>query len=377
MTKTISFPAIDFPTDYASILQRIDAVDVNRYGKSRNFLNGAVSYLSPYISRGVISTKQVYEAMQAKGLRLYEMEKWASELAWRDYFQQVWKNIDDRLFTDIKQMQPDVLYRRLPQALMQASTGIEAIDEGIEHLKKTGYMHNHMRMYLAGMVCNVGRYHWLQPAQWMYYHLLDGDLASNYCSWQWVAGAFSSKKYYCNQENINKYTGSTQLNSFLDTNYEMLVDLPVPDSLKAQSAIDYSTTLPAREAIQINPAWPTLLYNSYNLDPLWRSHENANRILLLEPSHFSKFPVSEKVMQFILDLAKNISGIQVYTGEVQDLIKTAGIDDAAIHKQIISKEHPAFIHYPGIKDARDWMATQVQGYYPGFFNYWKKVSKYL
>jgi len=31
-------------------------------------------------------------------------------------------------------------------------------------------------------------------------HLLDGDAASNVCSWQWVAGTFSSKKYFCNQE---------------------------------------------------------------------------------------------------------------------------------------------------------------------------------
>jgi len=81
-----------FPTDYTSILQRIDAVDPVRYGKTRNYINGAVSYLSPYISRGVISTRQVYEAFVAKGYSLYQMEKWVSELAWRDYFQQVWKH---------------------------------------------------------------------------------------------------------------------------------------------------------------------------------------------------------------------------------------------------------------------------------------------
>ncbi|MEO5685193.1 MAG: FAD-binding domain-containing protein [Chitinophagaceae bacterium] len=65
-----------------------------------------------------------------------------------------------------------------------AKTGITAIDEQITLLYETGYMHNPVRMYLAGITCNIGKAHWLQPARWMYYHLLDGDLASNSLSWQ-------------------------------------------------------------------------------------------------------------------------------------------------------------------------------------------------
>ena len=46
-----------FPSTYAEILQRIRAIDPVKYGSSRNYINGAVTYLSPYISRGMISTK--------------------------------------------------------------------------------------------------------------------------------------------------------------------------------------------------------------------------------------------------------------------------------------------------------------------------------
>ena len=98
---------------------------------------------------------------------------------------------------------------------MEAKTGIQAIDKSIESLFETGYMHNHSRLYLATLTCNIGKSYWLHPAKWMYYHLLDGDWASNACSWQWVAGANSSKKYFANQENINKYTASKQLNPFM------------------------------------------------------------------------------------------------------------------------------------------------------------------
>lgn len=364
-----------FPTNYSSILQRIDAVDPVRYGKTRNYINGAVSYLSPYISRGVISTRQVYEAFVKKGYSLYQMEKWVSELAWRDYFQQVWKHQGKGIFTDLKQPQPDVQFHHLPTALANATTGIHAIDEGLWQLQQTGYMHNHLRMYTASVICNIGRCHWRQPAEWFYYHLLDGDLASNHCSWQWVAGSFSSKKYYCNQENINKYTGSMQRGSFLDTSYDHLPDMPVPEALQTAANIKLQTVLPKMQPIELDASLPTLLYNSYNLDPQWRSQQRANRILLLEPSHFAQYPVNEKVLQFILDLSKNIPGIQVFTGELHDLYQQHNL--SATSHSFYSKEHPAFTHYPGQKDARDWLAPQVQGYFPSFFNYWKKVSRHL
>jgi len=50
-----------FPTDYKEILKRIEGIDPIAYGRSRNFIDGAVTYLSPYISRGVISTRFVME----------------------------------------------------------------------------------------------------------------------------------------------------------------------------------------------------------------------------------------------------------------------------------------------------------------------------
>ena len=48
-----------FSTDYDSIIDKINAIHPEKYSKTRNFLNGEVTYLSPYISRGVLSTKQV------------------------------------------------------------------------------------------------------------------------------------------------------------------------------------------------------------------------------------------------------------------------------------------------------------------------------
>jgi deoxyribodipyrimidine photo-lyase len=361
-----------FPNSYQLILERINRINPVKYAKTRNFLNGDVTYLSAYIARGVISVRQIKDAVLQKGYKPYEIEKFLQELAWREYYQRVWQVKKEELFTDLKQPQPDFLHHQIPTTIVNASTGIKVIDDQINDFYGSGYLHNHIRMYLAAMVCNNAKSHWLTPARWMYYHLLDGDLASNSCSWQWVAGSFSSKKYYCNQENINKYTSSNQRHTFLDASYEHIATMPVPNALEATTTLDLKTILPQTEVPTLDTSKPTLLYNSYNLDPLWRATENVNRVLLLESSHFNQYPLSEKVIDFIISLSKNIDGIIMYAGEVDVLTKQYENADLKISNTFFSKEHPAFEYYPGIKDSRDWMFPNTEGYYPSFFSFWKK-----
>ena len=366
-----------FPTEYPNILERINNINPIKYATTRNFINGQITYLSPYISRGVISTKQVLDAVVNKNNNVFACEKLIQELSWREYYQRVWQQKSHLIGEDLKQSQTEVAHHSMISNIQNANTGIDIIDKNIQSLYEQGYLHNHIRMYIAAMVCNMGKAHWAVPAKWMYYHLLDADVASNNCSWQWVAGSFSSKKYYCNQENINKYTHTHQVGTFLDKPYEALVNMPIPISLQQTHSLNLSTTLPRTQLPIIDTNLPTLIYNSYNLDPIWRKEENVNRVLLLEPSHFNKYPISEKVLAFIINLSKNIPHLQLYVGEIQDIQKIYGENVSDQTGKIISKEHPIFNHYPGIKDERDWMFPEVTGYFPSFFSFWKKCQKYL
>jgi deoxyribodipyrimidine photo-lyase len=226
-------------------------------------------------------------------------------------------------------------------------------------------------MYTASVVCNIAQSHWLHPARWMYYHLLDGDWASNACSWQWVAGANSSKKYYANQENINKYTNTNQANTFLDKPYEWFDSPDCPSQLMDTQEASLKTILPEATPLQIDQHLPTFVYNYYNLDPIWHAGEEGNRILLLEPEFFNHYPISERCMDFMLALSKNIPNVQVYVGSFEQLCHQHNL------KNIYYKEHPLNIGYAGHEDSRDWMASQLTGYYPSFFAYWKKIEKLL
>lgn len=363
--------SVTFPTDRSSIEERLSAIDPSRYGATRNFLTGAVTRLSPYIARGVITLPKVVETILDK----YPREKaWPliQQLAWREYFQRVWWKEKDNLHRDIRQPQTQVAHHELPRAIAEANTGVEVIDNSIQDLIATGYLHNHARLYLAMITCNIARAHWSIPARWMYYHLLDGDIASNTLSWQWVAGSFSPKKYFANQDNINKYSGSNQHNTVLDKSYEELMEMPVPDDMQATLVPDLHTTLPITEALQLNPQLPLLLYHAYQIDPEWFSGMEANRVLVLEPSHFQEYPVSPAVMQFILELAKElIPGIQIYVGEAKD------IPSLDAFPSVHFKDHPIAHHFPGQATAPSWMFADADYTGQGFFGYWKKCEKAL
>ncbi|GAB3009774.1 hypothetical protein GCM10027284_30330 [Cyclobacterium sediminis] len=323
--------------------------------------------MSPYISRGVISTRQVYEHIQ--GLAV-EDEKLIQELAWRDYWQQVWLAKGDAIHAELKHIQKPVSNFQVPKAIVEASTGINVVDKAIRALYETGYMHNHMRMYVASICCNMAHSHWLAPARWMYAHLLDGDIASNQLSWQWVAGAFSNKKYYANQENINQFFYSSQQGTFLDVPYESFGIMEMPEVLKETTSFEVAFCWPKRENVAVLENKPTLIYNYYNLDPEWHRRDNFQRILLLEPSHFDKYPVSHKCIDFVIGLAENIPSIQLYVGEFEELLAQIAPEN------IIYKEHPLNLHYQGHQEPREWLST-VTGYYPSFFSFWKKCKKEL
>jgi deoxyribodipyrimidine photo-lyase len=389
---------------YTALLEQIKAYHPGKYNATRNYTNGAVTNWSPYISRGLLSPVWVMEQLKSK----YHQQEWIGfmqQMAWREYFQRVWQQKGNLILEDLKSAQSKVILSSLPNPINAGNTGIQALDQAIHHLYAHGMMHNHVRMYISMLHSNIFKAAWLPGAKWMYANLLDHDPAANFLSWQWVAGTFSSKQYIANQENINKYTSTKQVGTFLDTEYEYLQTSIFDDSdtIQTNHAANWPNPLDQKFDIdtkailknieksnqsnifvinQVLLDQPFCIYNSFNLDPLWHADEDVHRILLLEPHHFEQFPVTEKVVQFIIDLAStNIPGIQIFIGNYEALIQA--IQSKAIKRNqninplIYFKEHPTTLHYKGLQEARDWLFPDVNGYFPSFFGYWKKCERYL
>lgn len=217
-----------FPPTLAAAEWHIRAVRPSDYATTRNNLDGAVTRLSPYITHGLVTLPHVLSGVASQHT-LHLQHRFVQELGWREFFQHVWQHRGDEIFHSLHVGPlPDSAYSvELPTDIRTAHTGVPVIDQAVQTLYTTGYLHNHARMWLAGYIVHLRKTHWRTGADWMYAHLLDGDLASNHLSWQWIAGTASSKPYLFNADNVARFAPSAwhSPGTVLDTSYEALDDI--------------------------------------------------------------------------------------------------------------------------------------------------------
>ena len=220
-----------FEPSHQAALSRLGEIEPASYARSRNALDGAVTGLSPYFTHGLLSLPDAARTIRKHHTLGFD-DKLVFEFGWREFFQHVWghqKN-PDAILQDMHGTLPwhGAYADNLPSDIREGCTGVPAIDNSVRILYATGYLHNHARMWLASYVVHVRKVHWRAGADWLYGHLLDGDLPSNHLSWQWVAGSFSSKPYLFNAENVVKYApaGARQAwdcsGTVIDQSYEAL-----------------------------------------------------------------------------------------------------------------------------------------------------------
>ncbi len=239
------FGTPDFEPTLAAAQARLAAVRPGEYARSRNAIDGAVTRLSPYITHGYFSLPQVLAGVRQK-YRLDAQHKFVYELGWREFFHHVWQNHGNGIFESLHEgVLPDAAYgRELPDDIRHGATGVPVIDCAVRQLYATGYLHNHARMWLASYVVHLRKVHWKTGADWLYQHLLDGDLASNHLSWQWVAATGSHKPYLFNAENVARYAPPAwhSPGTVVDTSYEALDALarhprPAPGGARGLDAV--------------------------------------------------------------------------------------------------------------------------------------------
>jgi deoxyribodipyrimidine photo-lyase len=213
----------DFPPTREAALARLAAVDPAGYVRRRNYLDGPVTRLSPYLSHGILELPEALQRLRTRS-PLPLQHKLVFEFAWREYFQHVWRHLGEGILENVRPAVTAAPYgQSLPADIVAARTGVPVIDASVRELYATGYLHNHARMWLASYVVHVRKVHWRAGADWMYGHLLDGDLASNHLSWQWVAGSFSAKPYLFNAANVAEYAPAlASPGTAIDCGYEQL-----------------------------------------------------------------------------------------------------------------------------------------------------------
>ena len=140
---------------------RLDTFNPDGYANSRNYLDGNVSYLSPYLRYGVLSLAEVRDAVLAQIDKRHKVEKFINELGWRDYYQRVYAKVGDSIWQDREPYKTGFdaadYIADLPDDIRMGTTECSAINAFCCQLVETGYLHNHARMYLAAYVVHWRR----------------------------------------------------------------------------------------------------------------------------------------------------------------------------------------------------------------------------
>ena len=170
---------------------------VNDYPKGRDYpARNVTSQLSPHLRFGEISPRHVWHAAGAFAHVHPEgasaVEKFLSELAWRDFSYHQLYHRDDIAKVPMQAKYGDLKWRHAPaqlKAWQAGQTGIPIVDAGMRELWETRYMHNRVRMLVASFLTKNLLIDWREGEYWFWDCLVDADDANNPASWQWVAGS--------------------------------------------------------------------------------------------------------------------------------------------------------------------------------------------
>lgn len=162
------------------------------YGERRNLpAEPATSRLSPHLRWGEISPKRIVAETLAADLAKDDSDKFLSEVGWREFAYGLLFQNPTMGTVSLQEKFEAFPWRDAPddlQAWKRGETGYPIVDAGMRELRRTGYMHNRVRMITASFLVKHLLIDWREGEKWFWECLLDADPANNTASWQWVAG---------------------------------------------------------------------------------------------------------------------------------------------------------------------------------------------
>ena len=310
----------DFAGGRGAALKKLQAVDAVAYNKNRNFLNGAVTHLSPYFRHGSITLPEAFEDIKKRFGA--DAEKLLFELAWRDYWRRVWYAEGDAIFSEMEPPKVAISHAPLNDFVLQGKTGLPCMDGFIDDLLRTGYVHNHGRMWLASYIVHHLKMDWRQAADWFAAHLLDGDSASNHLSWQWVTSTFSSKPYFFNKENLSRYTGdkycaNCKASCPFDASYEVLNERLFNKTL-VPIARQYQVTYTPKPNTSGHPNMAVFVHD----EMLSVSHPLIGKpypkFFVFDPKIHGTWSLQR--LQFVADCLNDMDNVEVWRGDTYEVL---------------------------------------------------------
>ena len=355
--------------------------NLSEYSKLRNFDFGPenrsnVSCLSPYITHGIISEKEVINKSLSK-FSFSKNEKFIQEVLWRTYWKG-WLELRPNVWTDylieLNKIREDFKNNQNYINAIEGKTDIECFNVWVNELKENNYLHNHTRMWFASIWIFTLELPWQLGAEFFMQHLYDGDSASNTLGWRWVAGIQTQGKHYLASEwNIKKFTN----NRF--NNIKLNETAPPKVSEKTYSIVkqDFSNKNTDDENLFIfenSLSFETTDFQNHKFKKIYIiSNKNENRSIKL----------SEKVIKFksllISDQKQRLENNSINC-EVVDISEVKNINEKVIALYPTVGENLDYLNSNNLKI--DFLYRKLDQYSwqycnKGFFNFKNYIPKII
>jgi len=371
------------------LIAQLKDFDPIKYAKTRNFVDGGVSRLSPYLTYGIITIPECIAVISEK-YSVKEAEKFLMELVWKEFFVQVqmfeWSRITDE---DFREEKTGISKKSLlPKSLFLGSTDTPWVDDSIQELNTTGRLHNHQRMRLASRCCHRAKLDRKLCADRTYYHFLDGELSSNHLSRQWVNSSFANKAYMMNEENLQKYR-QWAIDEDLRGSYEevsiRLFDEARVSTFWSEEDMKPTLTTNCSDFETVESCISSIQkYSTIKILSPWRLHPSIideNTVVVLDETFLDRHPWSELRTGFVKSYCDHYEIPCVYWS-YEWLIKacldqnvSVTLDERfdPVYHEIQKKfaSDVELISYPYLRRNSSDLVI------PKFFKYWNKAKKHI
>lgn len=360
-------------------IKRLNSINIDAYNRNKDFLNGAVSRLSPYFRHGCLTLKEAADSVRGRfGIK---SEEFVHALARRDYWRRVWYSQGNGIFNNIEETKVPISDKPMPDYVRQMITGLPCMDAFVRDLIQEGYVHNHARKWFAAYVVHWLKVDWREAADWFENYLLDGDKASNYLSWQSVASTFSSKPYFFNKDVLARHTGekhcaNCKVNCPFDASMEMLeaklftkdvFEPLIPRHVPKQAAVAYSTQ--SASAIFVHDEMLSAAH------PLIKN--SMAKFFVIDDAIHGRWPL--KRIQFVADCLNELPNIEIWLGDTNKVLQERGIGQLTTQRtpnlEIRSLLEPFKVEWRPDTKFTDTEISEKR--MKRFSRYWSKVGQEL
>jgi len=171
---------------YSNLKTRpIQISDLDHYETERNIPSiDVTSNLGPHLRFGTVSIRKIVNQTQSN-------QSFLNELIWREFFMQILYHYPNVVNQNFKSKYNDIEWRNNGAEFKkwkEGKTGFPIVDAGMRELNQSGYMHNRVRMIVAGFLCKDLLIDWKLGEAYFAKKLFDYELSSNNGNWQWAAG---------------------------------------------------------------------------------------------------------------------------------------------------------------------------------------------